>query len=90
MSNDFFSDLLASISERGRTLLRLGPATVEKLGRYFASVQRAEGFGNGRFARGVFQHMTEQHAARVAELATPTTEQLTELGPEDLPDVPGD
>ncbi|MET0709368.1 MAG: malonyl-CoA decarboxylase, partial [Tardiphaga sp.] len=29
MSNDFFSDLLASISERGRTLLRLGPATVD-------------------------------------------------------------
>ena len=29
MSNDFFSDLLASISERGRTLLRLGPASVD-------------------------------------------------------------
>ncbi|MDB5500809.1 MAG: Malonyl-CoA decarboxylase [Tardiphaga sp.] len=29
MSNDFFSDLLASISERGRTLLRLGPASID-------------------------------------------------------------
>ena len=29
MSNDFFSDLLASISERGRSLLRLGPASVD-------------------------------------------------------------
>src|SRR4051812_28951513 len=29
MSNDFFSDLLTSISERGRTLLRLGPASVD-------------------------------------------------------------
>lgn len=29
MTNDFFSDLLASISERGRTLLRLGPASVD-------------------------------------------------------------
>jgi malonyl-CoA decarboxylase len=29
MSNDFFSDLLASISERGRQLLRLGPASVD-------------------------------------------------------------
>jgi malonyl-CoA decarboxylase len=29
MSNDFFSDLLASISERGRNLLRLGPASVD-------------------------------------------------------------
>ncbi|MBC7578893.1 MAG: malonyl-CoA decarboxylase [Tardiphaga sp.] len=29
MTNDFFSDLLASISERGRALLRLGPASVD-------------------------------------------------------------
>jgi malonyl-CoA decarboxylase len=29
MSNDFFSDLLASISERGRTLLRLRPASTD-------------------------------------------------------------
>jgi malonyl-CoA decarboxylase len=29
MSNDFFSGLLASISERGRTLLRLAPASVD-------------------------------------------------------------
>jgi hypothetical protein len=65
----------------------LGPGAVDKLRDYFESIDRDEGFGNGRFARGVFQHMTEQHAQRVAELAAPTTEQLTELGPEDLPDV---
>ena len=29
MSNDFFSDLMASISERGRNLLRLGPASID-------------------------------------------------------------
>ena len=31
-----------------------------------------QGFGNGRFARKVFQHMTERHARRTGELADPT------------------
>ncbi|MDR7274222.1 right-handed parallel beta-helix repeat-containing protein [Catenuloplanes atrovinosus] len=87
---DYSSDELVRIvqSQAADHEYHLGPETVEKLRRYFDSVDRGEGFGNGRFARGVFQHMTEQHAARVAELAVPTTEQLTRLEPEDLPDVP--
>ncbi|GAB7042512.1 MULTISPECIES: right-handed parallel beta-helix repeat-containing protein [Catenuloplanes] len=88
--DDYSTDELVSIVQYQAAdhEYHLGPPTIEKLRRYFDSVDRGEGFGNGRFARGVFQHMTEQHAARIAELDSPTTEQLTELGPEDLPDVP--
>ncbi|WP_033343035.1 right-handed parallel beta-helix repeat-containing protein [Catenuloplanes japonicus] len=87
---DYTADELVSIVQYQAAdhEYHLGPETVEKLRRYFTSVVRDEGFGNGRFARGVFQHMTEQHAARVAEQVAPTTEHLTRLEPEDLPDVP--
>ncbi|MFI5838821.1 right-handed parallel beta-helix repeat-containing protein [Catenuloplanes sp. NPDC051500] len=88
--DDYSTDELVSIVQYQAAdhEYHLGPDTIDKLRRYFDSVDRDEGFGNGRFARGVFQHMTEQHAARVAELESPTTAQLTVLGPEDLPDVP--
>ncbi|WP_033341715.1 right-handed parallel beta-helix repeat-containing protein [Catenuloplanes japonicus] len=85
--DDYTADELVSIvqSQAKEHEYHLGPDAAEKLRGYFASVARADGFGNGRFARGVFQHMTEQHAERVAELDSPTTEQLTVLGPEDVP-----
>ncbi|GAB2943609.1 right-handed parallel beta-helix repeat-containing protein [Micromonospora polyrhachis] len=54
------------------------------LAEYFDTVYRGEGFGNGRFARKVFQQMTEQHASRVTELPDPTTEQLSTLEADDL------
>ena len=52
---------------------------------------RASSFGNGRFARKVFQEMTERHAHRIADLFagstdTMTAEQLTLLIEADLPD----
>jgi Holliday junction resolvasome RuvABC ATP-dependent DNA helicase subunit len=40
--------------------------------------------GNGRFAREVFQRMTERHAQRVTAFSEPTMEQLSVLEPEDL------
>ncbi|MFG2041293.1 right-handed parallel beta-helix repeat-containing protein [Dactylosporangium sp. NPDC048998] len=62
------------------------------LHRYFWAVQRGEGFGNGRFARKVFQEMTERHARRIAEQfsatgAEMTSRQLSALAPADLPDI---
>ncbi|MFY1672104.1 right-handed parallel beta-helix repeat-containing protein [Plantactinospora sp. WMMB334] len=62
---------------------------VEGLRRHIDVADRGEGFGNGRFARSVFQRMTERHAARIADLAAPTTAQLTALEPQDLPDLAG-
>ncbi len=60
---------------------------------FFATASRVKDFGNGRFARKVFQEMTERHARRIAKLlsCTPTTsvtaEQLSILLEEDLPEL---
>jgi hypothetical protein len=50
---------------------------------FFQGVPRGRGFGNGRFARQIFQQMTERHATRVAELVDPSTEELRTLVLED-------
>ncbi|GLZ01028.1 right-handed parallel beta-helix repeat-containing protein [Actinoplanes sp. NBRC 103695] len=65
---------------------RLSEAARTALWDKFVAVDRAEGFGNGRFARKAFQQMTEQHAGRVTELPDPTNEQLSTLEPSDLAD----
>jgi hypothetical protein len=61
---------------------------------FFDGTSRGEGFGNGRFARKVFQEMTERHARRIADrmsstTATLTTDQLSILLDKDLPE-PGE
>ncbi|WP_306204570.1 right-handed parallel beta-helix repeat-containing protein [Actinoplanes sp. RD1] len=58
-----------------------------RLVQYFESVDRGEGFGNGRFARKVFQEMTENHAGRIAELDDPSDEQLSTLEAADVTGV---
>ncbi|MEX5636969.1 right-handed parallel beta-helix repeat-containing protein, partial [Parafrankia sp. FMc2] len=64
---------------------QLPDATVAALDAHFAATGREHGFGNGRFARQVFQQMTENQAQRVAELSAPTTDDLLRLAPTDLP-----
>jgi Holliday junction resolvasome RuvABC ATP-dependent DNA helicase subunit len=68
-----------------------GP-TRAALATFFGAADRGEGFGNGRFARKVFQEMTERHARRIADLlsgaiTTVSTEQLSVLIEEDLPEL---
>jgi hypothetical protein len=70
----------------------LDDGTHAALHQYFEAVQRGEGFGNGRFARKVFQEMTERHARRIADEFSSagrevTSRQLSALTPLDLPDV---
>ncbi|MEV0133522.1 right-handed parallel beta-helix repeat-containing protein [Dactylosporangium sp. NPDC050688] len=60
-------------------------ATLAALARFFTETERTGSFGNGRFARKVFQEMTERHAYRIAEVATPTNQQLSTLDVKDLP-----
>ncbi|GAA0360867.1 right-handed parallel beta-helix repeat-containing protein [Actinoallomurus spadix] len=62
--------------------------TLARLLEFFERHPRGARFGNGRAARQVFQRMTEQQAARVAELRAPTKDDLTIVRPEDLPDAP--
>ncbi|MFG2307914.1 right-handed parallel beta-helix repeat-containing protein [Streptomyces sp. NPDC048566] len=65
---------------------RLGPGTAEALLKYFSAIPRGAAFGNGRTARQTFEAMVERHAGRVAQLAEPSTDDLTLLYPEDLPE----
>ncbi|GAA2992894.1 right-handed parallel beta-helix repeat-containing protein [Streptomyces drozdowiczii] len=66
----------------------LAPGTGEALLKYFTELPKGPAFGNGRTARQTFESMVERHAGRVAQLADPSTDDLTLLYPEDLPELP--
>lgn len=67
---------------------RLGEGTSQALLTYFAELPKGPAFGNGRTARQTFESMVERHAGRVAQLAEPSTDELTLLFPADLPALP--
>ncbi|WP_030685933.1 right-handed parallel beta-helix repeat-containing protein [Streptomyces globisporus] len=67
---------------------RLAPGTDEALLAYFEKLPKGPAFGNGRTARGTFESMVERHAGRVAALAETSTDDLTLLYPEDIPEIP--
>ncbi|MET9922235.1 right-handed parallel beta-helix repeat-containing protein [Streptomyces sp. NPDC006435] len=66
----------------------LADGTGEALLKYFAELPKGPAFGNGRTARQTFESMVERHAGRVAQLAEPSTDDLSLLYPEDLPELP--
>ncbi|MFF3816643.1 right-handed parallel beta-helix repeat-containing protein [Streptomyces bluensis] len=66
---------------------RLGPGASEALLKYFTTIPKGPTFGNGRTARQTFEGMVERHAGRVAQIAEPSTDDLTLLYPEDLPEL---
>ncbi|MFD8565423.1 right-handed parallel beta-helix repeat-containing protein [Streptomyces sp. NPDC059639] len=67
---------------------RLGTGTPEALLKYFTALPKGPAFGNGRTARQTFESMVERHAGRVAQLGEPSTDDLTLLYPDDLPELP--
>jgi hypothetical protein len=67
---------------------RLAQGTSEALLKYFTAIPKGAAFGNGRTARQTFEAMVERHASRVAQLADPTTDDLTLLYSQDLPELP--
>ncbi|GAA2814080.1 right-handed parallel beta-helix repeat-containing protein [Streptomyces showdoensis] len=67
---------------------RLAEGAGEALVKYFAELPKGPAFGNGRTARQTFESMVERHAGRVAALAEASTDDLTLLYPEDLPELP--
>ncbi|MFD3336813.1 right-handed parallel beta-helix repeat-containing protein [Streptomyces sp. NPDC058700] len=67
---------------------RLAPGTDEALLAYFTKLPKGPAFGNGRTARQTFESMVERHAGRVSALAEASTDDLTLLYPEDLPELP--
>jgi hypothetical protein len=67
---------------------RLAPGTAEALTKYFTAIPKGPAFGNGRTARQTFEAMVERHASRVAQLDETSTDDLTLLYPEDVPELP--
>ncbi|MER6031642.1 right-handed parallel beta-helix repeat-containing protein [Streptomyces sp. NPDC001851] len=67
---------------------RLAPGASEALLTYFTAIPKGPAFGNGRTARQTFEAMVERHAGRVAQLDDPSTDDLTLLFAEDLPELP--
>lgn len=67
---------------------RLGTGSSEALLKYFTALPKGAAFGNGRTARQTFEAMVERHAGRVAQLVEVSTDDLTLLYPEDLPELP--
>ncbi|WP_432119756.1 right-handed parallel beta-helix repeat-containing protein [Streptomyces sp. bgisy032] len=66
---------------------RLAPGAKEALEKYFTELPKGPAFGNGRTARQTFEAMVERHASRVAQLKEPSTDDLTLLYAEDLPEL---
>ncbi|MEU9795257.1 right-handed parallel beta-helix repeat-containing protein [Streptomyces sparsogenes] len=66
---------------------RIGEGAAEALLKYFTALPKGPAFGNGRTARQTFEAMVERHAGRVAQLPDPSTDDLTLLYPEDLPEL---
>ncbi|WP_336323091.1 right-handed parallel beta-helix repeat-containing protein [Streptomyces lavendofoliae] len=67
---------------------RLAGGTADALLKYFTELPKGPAFGNGRTARRTFESMVERHAGRVAGLTETSTDDLTLLYPEDLPELP--
>ncbi|MFE0703818.1 right-handed parallel beta-helix repeat-containing protein [Streptomyces sp. NPDC058872] len=67
---------------------RLAPGVDGALLAYFEKLPKGPAFGNGRTARQTFESMVERHAGRVALLAEASTDDLTLLYPDDLPELP--
>jgi SpoVK/Ycf46/Vps4 family AAA+-type ATPase len=66
------------------------PGCVARMRELLATVERGPGFGNGRFARNVFETAVGSHAWRLRDVESPTAEQLRQLLPDDLVEAPTD
>ncbi|NNJ04454.1 AAA family ATPase [Streptomyces sp. PKU-MA01144] len=88
--SDYLPDELLRIVEQQAEEheYRLAEGTAEALAKYFTALPKGPAFGNGRTARQTFESMVERHAGRVAELTEPSTDDLSLLYPEDLPELP--
>ncbi|MFD7320492.1 right-handed parallel beta-helix repeat-containing protein [Streptomyces sp. NPDC059875] len=88
--SDYVPDELLRIVEQqaDEHEYRLAQGTDEALRKYFTELPKGPAFGNGRTARQTFESMVERHAGRVAVLTEVSTDDLTLLYPEDLPELP--
>ena len=52
-----------------------------------AVANKAQGFGNGRFARNIFDKTIENQSTRLSQLGMPTVDDLSKILPEDIPSL---
>ncbi|MFF3540342.1 right-handed parallel beta-helix repeat-containing protein [Streptomyces platensis] len=82
-------ELLRIVEQQGEEHeYHLAEGAGEALLKYFTALPKGPSFGNGRTARQTFEAMVERHAGRVAQLTDPSTDDLTLLYPDDLPELP--
>ncbi|MET9293435.1 right-handed parallel beta-helix repeat-containing protein [Streptomyces sp. NPDC003077] len=82
-------ELLRIVRQQGEEHeYRLADGADDALLKYFAALPKGPSFGNGRTARQTFEAMVERHAGRVAQLPDPSTDDLSLLYAEDLPELP--
>ncbi|MEU5305194.1 right-handed parallel beta-helix repeat-containing protein [Streptomyces noursei] len=81
-------ELLRIVEQQGEEHeYRLADGAGEALLTYFTALPKGPSFGNGRTARQTFEAMVERHAGRVAKLTDPSTDDLSLLYAEDLPEL---
>ncbi|GGN40088.1 sporulation protein [Streptomyces kronopolitis] len=82
-------ELLRIVEQQGEEHeYRLAEGAGEALLKHFTALPKGPSFGNGRTARQTFEAMVERHAGRVAQLTDPSTDDLTLLYADDLPELP--
>ncbi len=86
---DYTTDELIAIFEliAGGKEYHLAPDAKSRLGEVIEAEPRARGFGNARFTRNVFEQAIAMHAVRLAEVPSPTRDQLTILEAADIAPV---
>jgi SpoVK/Ycf46/Vps4 family AAA+-type ATPase len=77
--------IFCSISEGKR--YHLDDEGLAELRRIFDDEPRTKGFGNGRFARNLFEAAVSRQASRLSSVATPTDDELVTLVAADLRDA---
>lgn len=82
-------ELLRIVEQQGEEHeYHLAEGAGEALLKYFTALPKGPSFGNGRTARQTFEAMVERHAGRVSQLTDPSTDDLTLLYADDLPELP--
>jgi hypothetical protein len=75
-------EILRSLAAKGR--YELTPAAEARAVAWLDAVPRERGFGNGRLARNLFETAVLRQASRLADVESPTDEQLVTLEEADL------
>jgi len=83
---DYSTDELLAIFESicGKQRYELDEASTERLSDVLDAEPRDRGFGNGRFARNLFEAAVSRHASRVARIDAPTDDDLQRFHPDDI------